>query len=80
MLMAGATIAHDTIVMNASLESQVVMPMIGVTLALADLYYDLGFDTEQQRWRNPESIQKERRQRNGLPRQLRLWWQLVGHC
>jgi hypothetical protein len=48
MLMAGATIAHDTIVMNASLESQVAMPMIGVTLALADLYYDLRFDTEQQ--------------------------------
>jgi hypothetical protein len=80
MPMAGATITHVTIVMNASVESQVVMPMIGVTLALADLYYDLRFDTELQRWRNPESIQKERRQRNGLPRQLRLWWQFVGEA
>jgi hypothetical protein len=35
MPMAGATITHVTIVMNASVESQVVMPMIGVTLAAA---------------------------------------------
>lgn len=35
MPMADATIANDTIVMTASLESQVVMPMIGVTLAAA---------------------------------------------